>query len=115
MSELKPCPFCGGEARFETYGGTACAVVCQTCQCGTSTVCLDDGMRAAAAWNRRAERTCRMEDCACEDKCLVDKALSNGSVMTFEFGYKRCSSCGALVFDCPTVRYCPCCGAKVVG
>ncbi len=40
---LLPCPFCGGEARFETYGGTACAVVCQACRCGTPTVRLDDG------------------------------------------------------------------------
>lgn len=61
MSELLPCPFCGGEARFETYGGTACAVVCQTCGCGTPTMRLDDGMIAADLWNRRAERTCRME------------------------------------------------------
>ena len=56
-SDLKPCPFCGGEARFETYGGTACAVVCQTCGCGTPTMRLDDGMIAADLWNRRAERT----------------------------------------------------------
>lgn len=58
--ELKPCPFCGGEARFETYGGTACAVVCQTCGCGTSTMRLDDGMIAADLWNHSAERTCSM-------------------------------------------------------
>lgn len=24
MEELKPCPYCGGEAELETYGGTAC-------------------------------------------------------------------------------------------
>ena len=58
---LKPCPFCGGEAKLETYGGTACAVVCQSCHCGTPTVSLNDGERAVEAWNRRAERTCRME------------------------------------------------------
>ncbi|MDM8270561.1 Lar family restriction alleviation protein [Thermophilibacter provencensis] len=55
--ELRPCPFCGGEAEFETYGGTACAVTCRKCRCGTPTVRLDDGERAVEAWNRRAERT----------------------------------------------------------
>ena len=59
--ELKPCPFCGGEAEFETYGGTACAVVCQSCRCGTPTMSLTDGMAAVNRWNRRAERTCRWE------------------------------------------------------
>lgn len=48
-TELKLCPFCGGEARFETYGGTACTVVCQTCQCGTSTVCPECSDRLAEA------------------------------------------------------------------
>lgn len=55
--ELRPCPFCGGEAEFETYGGTACAVTCRKCRCGTPTVRLNDGERAVEAWNRRAGRT----------------------------------------------------------
>ena len=57
MQELKPCPFCGGKAEFETYGGTACAVTCRKCRCGTPTVSLNDGERAVEAWNRRAGRT----------------------------------------------------------
>ena len=60
---LKPCPFCGGEAEFETYGGTACAVTCRKCRCGTPTVSLNDGERAVEAWNRR-ERVTRCRDCA---------------------------------------------------
>ena len=56
MSELLSCPFCGGEARFETYGGTACAVVCQSCRCGTPTMSLADGMAAVNRWNLRAGR-----------------------------------------------------------
>lgn len=62
---LKPCPFCGSEARFEIYGGTACAVVCESCHCGTMTVCLDDGMQAVKAWNRRCgepERSANVRD-----------------------------------------------------
>lgn len=46
--QLEPCPFCGGEARLETYGGTCCAVVCQACHSGTPTMRLEDGERAVA-------------------------------------------------------------------
>ena len=63
--------------------------------------------------NRREERTCRMVDCGTHDTCIVNRELSNGDVMSMEFGYKQCSECGAYVFDCPTVRYCPSCGARV--
>lgn len=99
-SDLKPCPFCGGEARFETYGGTACAVVCQTCGCGTPTMRLDDGMIAADLWNRRAERTCRD--------------------LTPDSDKLTCSECGAesvgQVHQKPFINvfsYCPNCGARV--
>ena len=107
MSEtLRPCPFCGGEARFETYGGTACAVVCQSCHCGTPTMSLVDGMAAVNRWNLRAERTCR-----------------NASFDPLGF---KCSECGAEDYvdggavvwadGCPQdASYCPHCGAKVVG
>lgn len=95
MSEtLRPCPFCGGEARFETYGGTACAVVCQSCHCGTPTMSLDDGMAAVNRWNLRAERTCRY---------VYDESMC-GWV---------CSECGGLEPVGDHVRYCPDCGARV--
>ena len=103
MSELLSCPFCGGEARFETYGGTACAVVCQTCGCGTPTMRLDDGMIAVDLWNRRAERTCKKRNHNTDDY------------------YMRCYSCSRCnagwfedIYDKP-FSYCPHCGAKVVG
>lgn len=60
------------------------------------------------------ERTCRMVDCCTHDTCVVNKELGNGNFVSQEFGYKKCSGCGAYVFDCPTVRYCPGCGAMVV-
>ena len=100
--ELRPCPFCGGEARLETYGGTACAVVCQTCGCGTPTMRLDDGMIAADLWNRRAERTCRME---------YNEQGSHDEYYPTEC--YDCSECGHMTYDgVPT--FCPNCGAKVV-
>ena len=59
------------------------------------------------------ERTCRMIDCSSRDTCVVNSELSNGGVVSMEFGYRQCSDCGAFVFDCPTVHYCPICGARV--
>ena len=66
--ELRPCPFCGGEAKafFCEESGTY-DVQCQ--QCGALPFLgrkkgpgrfksMDD---VIAAWNRRAERTCRVE------------------------------------------------------
>ena len=116
MDELRLCPFCGGEAELcEDAGGYS--VDCTVCGAGIGYFGngLPDAKGAAvAAWNRRAERTCRMVDCGSHDTCVVNRELSNGNIMSMEFGYKQCSECGANVFDCPTVRYCPSCGARVV-
>ena len=50
--DLKPCPFCGGEAEWKS-GGPGCAwVSCKKCPAETG-----DGSipRIIAAWNRRAD------------------------------------------------------------
>lgn len=60
MDELRPCPFCGGEATLsEDDGGylVDCGV------CGAAVGYFGRGLpdargAAVAAWNRRAERTC---------------------------------------------------------
>lgn len=97
---LRPCPFCGGEAEFETYGGTACAVVCQSCRCGTPTMSLADGMAAVNRWNLRAERTCR----------VVRSGEPSAAGVPRE---RRCSGCGWRLTRFGA--YCPGCGARVVG
>lgn len=74
--ELKPCPFCGGEARFA--GGNdiipvmydegivdveweywPVRVVCKSCLASTNEFCAENDDKnyedAAKAWNRRAE------------------------------------------------------------
>jgi hypothetical protein len=51
MDELKPCPFCGGEAAFL---GTTCTIKCK--QCGGAFIATNPVMtriETAAAWNRR--------------------------------------------------------------
>lgn len=51
MEELKPCPFCGGEAQFWiAYNGT-CIVQCTNCCCGT--LHYYDAKSPVKAWNRR--------------------------------------------------------------
>ena len=96
---LRPCPFCGGEAEFETYGGTACAVTCRKCRCGTPTVRLNDGERTVDAWNRRAERTCR----------VVRYGEPSSTGVPRE---RHCSECGGRLTRFGS--YCPHCGARII-
>lgn len=110
MEELKPCPFCGGEARIQTFHFRY-RVGCGTTGCiaGRINRAFDTPEEAAAAWNRRAGRTCRN---VCE-----------WNIDTFHF---TCSECGAEIGgddwgDSPVfvgdyheqLRYCPNCGARV--
>lgn len=53
MDELKPCPFCGGEAAF--IGDYTTAIKCKCC--GGAFICtnpLISRLEVAQAWNRRA-------------------------------------------------------------
>jgi Lar family restriction alleviation protein len=57
VSELKPCPFCGGEAvRTPQFcmGYMGDGVKCK--RCGIQTAPLQTDAEAIAAWNRRAEK-----------------------------------------------------------
>lgn len=109
--ELKPCPFCGGEAelRFFNNGSSfSYRVECLNCTAMVGrrfaeystnrTFWFGIKQEAIEAWNQRAERTCD------------------------DIGYDSfvCSKCG---FDCYVNSkqyglcipdYCPECGAKVV-
>jgi len=104
---LEPCPFCGGEAKayVKDYGDTHYwRVSCSSDRCGVNPVTnvYHTEARAVTAWNSRAERTC---------KCVAEYAKSpiDGKTIVLH----RCSECHELMR--PTMRYCPNCGAKVVG
>lgn len=58
--ELKPCPFCGGEAKLKHkgyIGGAYAYIICNECECSTPEIgsaveyCADD--KVSGMWNRR--------------------------------------------------------------
>ena len=107
MTELLPCPFCGGEAHI-VGGDDFFYNVVQCCNChATASGRYETEAEAIAAWNTRAERTCRN----------ISRKLGND-----EF---TCEECCARVYGCRgewfdanweyhPFNYCPNCGAKVV-
>lgn len=121
MSEkLKPCPFCGVEAsvKYAAIGkGSAKGywVSCDNGDCREDIECatyaFDTEAEAIEAWNRRVERTCRMERVAWHD------TVGDHEIKRHKF---VCSSCGLeLEADfTPSLKYpylyCPKCGAKAV-
>lgn len=51
MEELKPCPFCGGEAKFTEPYKNIYVVSCPNC--GVGSAIFSNPGEAIEAWNRR--------------------------------------------------------------
>lgn len=110
-NDLKPCPFCGGEAIIRTYRtfideyhgiGTKYYVECSECLANRHLGKLTEN-EAIEAWNTRVERTCHPVEKFSED---------------LPFPVMVCSDCGRpLHYDefreMDYQPYCGC-GAKVV-
>jgi len=95
MSELKPCPFCGGEAEYGlTFAGEE--VYCKKCHAAMPRISTKE--QAIEAWNTRAERECRG----------IPKYSMND-----EWYGDECSVCGTVLED--YASYCWNCGARVKG
>ena len=124
--ELKPCPFCGGEARaFRCEESGTFDVQCQQCGAipfiGSRTSERKTMADVIAAWNARAAVTDEQFVTAVHDgeawkrvrECRMSHARGGGWY---------CSECGVWVAPGPMAnatehlapRYCPNCGAKVV-
>lgn len=117
---LKPCPFCGGEAKMHAAFAHGAAsrvgayVECVSCGAWSKTHWGDGAQeKTAEAWNRRAERTCRPEVC--------DDGAGAWGVYCSECCYRFVGPYGSR--DLPErmaarrdimPHYCSSCGAKVV-
>lgn len=55
MSELKPCPFCGGEAAVFTYNNEEYDVKCRNPYCLAKSSRWDTEAEAIDAWNTRTD------------------------------------------------------------
>src|SRR5574344_2291812 len=98
MSELRECPFCGGEAEVHPssdysthFTGATFFVWCDKCE--TRGDYYDTEAKAIEAWNTRAERTC----------------------FNVEYDCFECSECDFhdAYVDAETYNYCPNCGARI--
>ena len=109
MSDLKPCPFCGGKAELQDDIGREDKMfyraVCSDIEC-QGHYCNDWSMtqgRAIERWNTRAERTCEM--------------VYEPDDPPIHYGKWTCSECGHWwmypPYDMSGANYCPDCGAKV--
>ena len=110
MTELKSCPFCGGEAVVDHYQWwdsydppnlhntwqIGCASEATKEHCCIGRLCHSRGFKtkeeAIDAWNRRAEHTAK--------------------VVEDEFGHLLCSECGAMQPEDYETYYCWNCGAR---
>lgn len=133
MSELNPCPFCGGEVSIETYenpmpytndtGKTlwrdepeGYVIECKNHKWSNSKHPLAGDLALYSwdtseesksalieAWNTRAERTCEM--------------VYEPDDPSIHYGKWTCSECGHWwmypSYDMSGANYCPDCGAKV--
>ena len=108
MSELKPCPFCGGEARTsgERFENTILSwVFCSSC--GAAGGYRHTEAEAITAWNTRAERTChdvkpslpffKCDSCGMEDMGGTELWIQDGFYRSQKPNY--CPNCGAKVVD----------------
>lgn len=109
MSEekiVKPCPFCGGEAWVIQILEDLYAVECRKCWTRTGTYQPTEA-EAIEAWNRRAERTAKVEF----ERLEEDVKIGAGTFRKGTTVLSKCSACDGWVK--PGDTYCYHCGAKL--
>ena len=123
MSELLPCPFCGGEASKRLFYGGRYGVYCDSCSSRVGGL-FETEAEAVAAWNTRAERVGERKtinktgdfvthDSRAERTCKME--YSGGVHEFLSLDTWTCSECGCEMYDAAEPNYCPNCGARVVG
>ncbi len=128
MSDLKPCPFCGGEVNFWTRQARgmgeyqALIIECKDCSANMEEWVYKHDKNFVEnfekkktemleAWNRRVERTAKALS---RELDAVVKLEEGGVTFTYDKGTSilhECESCGTFVK--PGEIYCHNCGARL--
>lgn len=112
MTDLKPCPFCGGKARVRVSDSiSVMRIECTECHVATTTFIADSigESEAVEAWNTRHVETCTIGDYKDSDYGYTHTAMWNDE---WFMPSGTCSGCGEYI---PVMNYCPSCGRKVEG
>lgn len=132
MVDLKPCPFCGGEAEIVTLDnwyinspvGVGWPVGVGCSQCPVIIAEFGEYKRftteaeAIAAWNTRAERTCRNLEKRNSNLwfvCSKCGANSGNGTYSEEWMHQDHTDEECAEYNGEPFNYCPNCGVKVVG
>ena len=108
--KLKSCPFCGGEAHFDSEYGYDVFISCSSCEARGKVFNLDNfsdcedarmsdvRMFAVAAWNKRYEITEELKPCPfCGNESLVFRFwVGHGEAHEYAYGSIACGSCKAV-------------------
>lgn len=103
--ELKPCPFCGHAATMEVHDSNtviSCGGYCEDVSTYGSMAYPMSDEEAVRAWNTRYERTCHMVPDETASWAMAGPAV-------------YCDACGSAYPAAIQMRYCPSCGARIVG
>ena len=112
MSELLPCPFCGGEAHtYRTIAQRYCAI-CNEPFCANVGP-FDTEAEAIAAWNTRADDYKQAAEYwqRMYEETFAERVCHDTDENDWHF---VCSACGYEQNGYEQWNYCPNCGAKVL-
>lgn len=114
-SLLRPCPFCGGEAKFQTIGDELRILgVVKCAECGARMEFRGDkdavSCEAVSAWNRRVGIAPITHEHWIKVQFADSKTLIGEGKLCLSDGF-LCGHCGHDVYE--KSPYCPHCGAKM--
>lgn len=118
MTELLPCPFCGGEAEKMTSSDGFTSIGCLSCNpLFGIMIQRTTEAEAIAAWNTRAERVGERKTINKTGDFVTHDSRAERTCHNLRqhgYNYLECSSCGEKSYQGDKAfDYCPNCGARV--
>ena len=111
MSELKPCPFCGGDAElhsdYSSESGDWYVIDCLNNGCMRSERSAWDGQQVSTGWRKTESEATEAWNTRYERTCQMTRLMSVGRT---DFMCDQCHHCTCYTKP----NFCPTCGAKVV-